>query len=884
MSYLYFCCDQRRRALIAGSEFNGIDFLEVVDDPSESDSKRQRELHIHLINKLTSNINNIGVIIKGGERIRNISVKMDSIEKLQDKIISVSLERPGDFSIYTLYLVKKGKEEPAEGFDPLLSAVDFSFKVNCPSDFDCRKQHICPPKPKKAPEINYLAKDYASFRQLMLDRMSMLMPQWKERNPADLGIALVELLAYVGDYLSYQQDAVATEAYLGTARRRISVRRHARLVDYFMHDGCNARTWVQVKISKDAKNAAISLPKATKLLTYVPGMPKRIGTGTRIPGQSFLVFETMEDIDLCEKHNQMDFYTWGAKECCLPKGATKATLITNTKPGDEFPTLGKGSILIFKEVRGPKTGNEADADPSHRHAVRLIKDAKSFADVIGIGPNHKAVEVMEIEWGAEDALPFPLCISSIKERDDGEYVIENVSIALGNIVLADHGQTIISRGEKSVSINDISEKLSNQIKNLGISPDELEYLGFVPDISIYKAPDETRDRDRCAEHQKIPIYPRFYPSLSQQPMTQVAISEKVDPKSNERLAFDPEASATSAIQTQLNYVQPAIHVFDDDGNLWKPKRDLIYSGPTSKNLVVEEDDDGNAFIRFGDGLYGERPKVGTKFYATYRIGNGIQGNIAAETLKHIISNDGLIEEICNPMPARGGREPESMEEVRQNAPVAFRTQERAVTTADYEEVASRSSQIQKAVAILRWTGSWHTVFLTIDRIEGREVDDDFKKEMIQQVERYRMAGHDLEVDGPRFVSLEIEMLVCVLPEYFRSDVKSALLQVFSNRIQPDGTRGIFHPDNFTFGQTVYLSQLYATAQSVAGVAWVEVTKFQRKDFSGDAPLEARRKRRSLLALPDTGKLELGRLEIARLDNDPNFPENGIFRLFMEGGK
>jgi hypothetical protein len=45
-------------------------------------------------------------------------------------------------------------------------------------------------------------------------------------------VALVETLAYVGDHLSYTQDAVATEAYLGTARRRTSLRRHARLLDY----------------------------------------------------------------------------------------------------------------------------------------------------------------------------------------------------------------------------------------------------------------------------------------------------------------------------------------------------------------------------------------------------------------------------------------------------------------------------------------------------------------------------------------------------------------------------------------------------------------------------------------------------------------------------
>ena len=44
------------------------------------------------------------------------------------------------------------------------------------------------------------------------------MPDWQERHVPDIGVALVELLAYVGDYLSYYQDAVATEAYLETAR------------------------------------------------------------------------------------------------------------------------------------------------------------------------------------------------------------------------------------------------------------------------------------------------------------------------------------------------------------------------------------------------------------------------------------------------------------------------------------------------------------------------------------------------------------------------------------------------------------------------------------------------------------------------------------------
>ena len=225
----------------------------------------------------------------------------------------------------------------------------------------------------------------------------------------------------------------------------------------------------------------------------------------------------------------------------------------------------------------------------------------------------------------------------------------------------------------------------------------------------------------------------------------------------------------------------------------------------------------------------------------------------------------------NPIPGQGGVDSESIEDVRQRAPSAFRTQQRAVTEEDYAEVTERHDQVQQAAATLRWTGSWHTVFVTVDRLGGLDVDDDFETDMRRHIEPFRMAGHDLEIDGPRFVSLEIEMLVCVAPDYFRSDVQEALLEKFNNTLLPDGTRGVFHPDNFTFGQTVHLSPLIATAQDVPGVASVEVTVFQRQGTPDPVPLEQ-------------GSLSLRRLEIARLDNDPNFPERGVFRLKMGGGK
>jgi hypothetical protein len=139
------------------------------------------------------------------------------------------------------------------------------------------------------------------------------------------------------------------------------------------------------------------------------------------------------------------------------------------------------------------------------------------------------------------------------------------------------------------------------------------------------------------------------------------------------------------------------------------------------------------------------------------------------------------------------------------------------------------------------------------------------------IEPYRMAGQDVEIDMPRNVPLEVTMHVCAKPDYFRSNVKAALLALFSSGTLPDGRRGVFHPDNFTFGQPVYLSQLYAAAQAVDGVASVQITQFERRGRpSGDGI--------------ELGKLTFARLEIPGLDNDPNFPDRGVFHLIVEAGK
>src|SRR5690606_14769425 len=141
----------------------------------------------------------------------------------------------------------------------------------------------------------------------------------------------VEVLAYAGDHLSYSQGAVATEAYLETARRCISVRRHARLVDYALHEGCNARSWLCAHVDQDI---SASDPKDRYFTTGFGDSLRTIGIGAShddlllFPSSLYEVYEPVAEgvIDLYTDHNRIEFHTWNDRQCCIPKGATRATL------------------------------------------------------------------------------------------------------------------------------------------------------------------------------------------------------------------------------------------------------------------------------------------------------------------------------------------------------------------------------------------------------------------------------------------------------------------------------------------------------------------------------------------------------------------------------
>jgi hypothetical protein len=803
MNAQFYCQQENRRRLVREqSVINGLDYLEIA-------SVDEMTLSVNFILPLPGQAGGVpaagspltaqNFVITGGVRITGIQVTKLTVS---GNIATLTVSAAGDYSTYTLNLVSSSLQTdspPPAGFDPALASIDFSFKAACPSDFDCASQQICPPRVLHEPALTYLAKDYATFRQLLLDRFSSLLTNWADSNEADIGVTLIELLAYAADELSYRQDAVATEAYLDTARSRISLRRHALLLDYVVSEGCNARAFVHFDVAASANGKTIL--KNSLLLTR--GSDPRIVLPTADLNLALddnpTVFSTLHDLTLCSAQNEINFHTWSDGQCCLPAGAVSATL-ENT-PATQ---LAVGDLLIFEEIAGPTTGLPADADPTHRWVVRLTR-----ADV-GTDPLDNSA-ILEISWGVADALPFPLCISV---QLDGQVNPTVVGIARGNVVLADHG-----------------------------------YEGPSETLQLCSLPPDRPPRGALAR-------------------TNVTFA----------VPFDADTArtkpATTAIATLPKDARPAVSL-ELDGDIWLPLPNLLECDSFARNFIVEVERDSIAHVRFGDDVLGERPPDGAQFTANYRNGNGTAGNVGAESLVRVVSDAvavGDITAVRNPLAASGGVDPESMEQVRQFAPQAFRKQLRAVTTDDWVTAAETYPGVYRAAAKFRWTGSWYTVFVSVDRTGGLPVKGDavFFAGVCTYLEQYRIAGYDLAVNGPVYVPLDIAMTICVASGYYGSNVGQALFDVLSNRILPDGTKGFFYPDKFTFGQPVYLSQLVAAAMAVAGVASVVVTTFQRFGMKANGELDAE-------------VLVTQALEIARCDNDPNFPENGRLQLNLQGG-
>jgi hypothetical protein len=750
--------------------------------------------------------------LTGGQRLFPHVLKAEiypqtSPPELGNPRVLLTLDGLGDFSIYTLTV-------SGPDIDPFFSSYKLRFRLGCDDPFDCRLPLPTPsPEPELAVVIDYLAKDYTSFRQALLDFIPTRLPAWTERNEADIGMMLLELLAATADNLSYMQDRVANEAFLGSATQRRSVAGHLALIGYQMDEGASAYTWLQFQV-----NTVHTL--LTKAGAKVSNRPSS-------NADPLIVYETLDEVTLRPEHNAMQLYTWGNRDCCVPHQALSAVLVGS------YQDLQAGDYLLFDDEKG------------HRDVIRLTSPPEIIP-----GPGFTSPPVGLPPIGSPPIGPLLSGFLTLVRWSEGtplhyDYCAAEVTVR-GNMVLATHGETIAEEPLRNLTDE------QKQTINAEIAARRLGQRISRQRLRLARAP---------LAHLDATTLRLAVPSASQPSQT---AQNAVSPLST-RL---PRNISTLTVQV--------------DGELWHQQLSLLESRPDDKVFRVEIDDQGEATVVFGDGVFGLRPPETAEVMATYRVGGGNIGNLGADSLTQFYPSgpSPWLISVTNPLPAVGGRDLESRDHARRMGPPSVHTPLVAVSAADYQTAAqiftnaNGQQPIQRANAAFRWTGSWLTVTLAVDPRGTEGLTPELRRALLDSLATRRLAGYDLEVIGAVYVPVDLAIEFRTTPGSGAADVQQTLLQVLSNADLAGGGKGFFHPDNFTFGDHLYVSRIFAVVMAAPGIESVQITRLVR--------LHAAQPERDTAINLRQGFLAVGPHEIIRLDNDRNFPENGTLAIRPKG--
>lgn len=801
----------RTRAQNLGT-FNGMDFVLVRLVPAVNPTQAELEVHFHNDQELAAIVGEVTAdpslassifTISGGHRIvggdLTGQVRVSAVAAGTDPdVLVLTVASIGDYSTYTLRLIHAN-------IDPVFSEIPFKFRPGCFTL--CAPEWDPAPPAVEDPAIDYLAKDYDSSRHQLIAAMMQRVPGWQPTSEADLDQTLIGLFSAAADELSDYQDRVVTEAFLSRARKRVSLARHARLMDYYIHEGNQASTWLALRLSA-AKNG-----------TLPDGM--RAWTGeTPQPEESAEVFVSTAPARLHSLLSNMHLYTWSGARPALAIGSTSADLRLDSATQLDADVVrdlvrnGEVTHLLVQEWLNPTTGRAAGADPAKRQLLELrrgVDAAETMQDPV------TGAWFVRVSWVARDALRANYCFT----YDAGTSIVEDVSMFHGNLLRIAHGRP------RTIRFHEPGVPLAT------------------PDDFHYERPQHKPEGDPTWRPRGVVC--RIPDRLAYR---ETPPGGELSPRSTIRLTVDTDA--------------------------WDERISLVHSddgAETGDHFLVETDELGRSIVRFGNGINGRELPPGATVEVRYQSGEGVRGNVGAGSIKGCDrAFDALLDDavVWNPFDVRGGRGPESRDSIIRSAPEAYRARQlRAITLADYVRRAEEVEGVSRAAARYAWTGSWRTVQVTIDPVGTIELAPDLRRHVFDYLDAVRLIGEDLEIRPPRFVPLEIEVRVCVRADHWPSDVRAEIEQELSDGYTHDGRLAFFHPDRWTFGQTLHASEIEGRLQAIDGVD--HVVSISIKRYGVAAP---------------GGKafVSLRPNEIIRVHNDRDHMELGFIELTLSGGR
>lgn len=902
--------------------YNGIDFVEVAGSD-------QTQLRVHFLNSaaIKGTFTATPPVTVCSETAGAIPVlpidetKAWSADQDGRPVLSIAVVTPGDASIYTLNV-------SSSALDPYFDQATFSFEASNPTALDCQAPTPVLPAPESdAPPINYLAKDFGTFTQSLSDFSALRYPAWVERSEADFGVMMMEALSAIADELSYLQDRVAAEATLGSATQRVSLMRHARLVDYDPSPAIAATTALQV----DVAAAVTALQSGLRCSATGPDGQRiafELGAGLADPGTGELLSAAYLVDPRWNAHApvgggwNLEPYWWDTSQQCLPVGSTRLWVIGHGHgfaPGQQLliDTAGADSadppvreIVILEtvtEITDPvfkvdltqidlqaPTQYEHDLGQTHLAgnllpAMHGTRASETFAIPSGVVVRNAA------NWTPDDPRPdyrYTLAAAQISWLADAAsgYL---PALAPPSDLMAEASATggSLATGQYAYQVTAVN----TNGETTALTPVSVAVTGPTGSVTLRwgsvlaNATYNVYGRAAGAVGKLATVGP--FSGQQQASYTDTGTPPLVEddsPPSANTTAGPAPSTADTDLTAEVAAVPQIALVSTDPSTAWRWERWLLGSGPADSVFTLTPESyvavggsrsrtwfdyagEGTT-LRFGDGTFGLTPTIGTIFVATYLTGGGVVGNVPADTIVQVEPGDpqaALVETVTNPFAATGGADEETAQQIRDRAPQAFQANPlRVVRDSDYVAAAESLPWVIQAGTSFRWTGSWLTAFTTADPMASEGLDVGELEQLSDLLNRRRLAGYESYVLAPSYASIDLEITVSVQPGALAETVQAAVITALSPGALADGTRGFFDHQRWSFGQPLESSALLAAIQHVPGVVGVSSVLYRRHAVPS-----------TLLPLPETVPVPPD--QILRMDNDPGNAQNGSLHVIVE---
>ncbi len=759
------------------------------------------------------------------------------------RYLEICVAEPGDFTEYRLR-IDDGR------IDRFFNDVQFSFKAGCEDRLDCAEPlRECPPDDRVDFPVDYLARDFASFRNALLDFGAQRYPDWQLPIEADAGMMLLEAMAALGDEMSYLQDRYNREAYLETATERRSLRKKARLLDYEIHDGRMARTLLELTVL----SGVTSVERGWPVWAPIEGsMPIRfeLGEGMRDPHQNY-------PVDARWNPGNFTTYLFDGGQQCLEAGATEL-YVRNDPVNPDNP----GGILFDQNAANLWSDGrllllrDRPADPSETdrlHVVRIVDVELGHDELFDI-------DVARLRWSAADALPFA--------------IPENQLELSGNIVPATAGESRTQRFRLGPLRGGDEDTI----------PPVIQAVEREGPLFSQADPSLLLRRDLCEELEEAsssrpPIYLLSLPATGESGLAFADPAEDLRRTEPEVRVFEIDAGDGEPREWVFRRTLMAEggddSVFTLEDGMW---RRIVGRWMGGEERVHRDYATGAGYtVRFGDGEFGRAPAQGSLFELRYRLGSGAQANVpagAVSALQFPANSSALasrVSAVGNPFPVTGGVDPESAAEIKLLTPEAYKSETFfAVRPEDYAGQAEKLDFVQRAQGSFRWTGSWLAVITAVDPQDAFELSPERRELVEALLHCRRQAGREVIVKDPKFVNLDLIVHICVSRDAFAGQVRVRVMAALFGKSGARPRPGFFDPDNFTFGTPLRRSALEAAIVAVEGVQAVTGIEIRTHGVTEFHDFEAL-------------VFEVADDELIRVENAPLRPERGMLVLITEGG-